>query len=85
MIVARLTEYILRMFRFDLIDEMRRTPNLIYNTSSASGGQEEEVYTDSCYYFDPHTAALMANVRSTSSDATSSKVSASSQVLCTHK
>ncbi|KAF9340314.1 hypothetical protein BGZ91_002605 [Linnemannia elongata] len=44
------------------LDEMRRTPKLIYNNSSASGGQEEEVYTDSCYYFDPHTAALMANV-----------------------
>ncbi|KAF9550383.1 hypothetical protein EC957_000685 [Mortierella hygrophila] len=42
--------------------EMRRTPKLIYNSSSASEGQEEEVYTDSCYYFDPHTAALMANV-----------------------
>ncbi|KAF9140521.1 hypothetical protein BGX30_006410 [Mortierella sp. GBA39] len=44
------------------LDEMRRTPKLIYNNSSASEGQEEEVYTDSCYYFDPHTAALMANV-----------------------
>ncbi|KAG9067380.1 hypothetical protein KI688_012163 [Linnemannia hyalina] len=44
------------------LDEMRRTSNLIYNNSSASKSQEEEVYTDSCYYFDPLTAALMANV-----------------------
>ena len=66
MIVARLTEHILRALRFHLIDEMRRTPELIYNNSSASVGQEEEVYTDSCYYFDPHTAALMANVSSAS-------------------
>lgn len=60
--MAKLTDHILPMF----LDEMRRTPKLIYNNSSASGGQEEEVYTDSCYYFDPHTAALMANVSSTS-------------------
>jgi hypothetical protein len=42
------------------LDEMHRTPKLIYNSASLSG--EEEVYTDSCYYFDPHTATLMANV-----------------------
>ncbi|KAF9153671.1 hypothetical protein BG015_002929 [Linnemannia schmuckeri] len=44
------------------LDEMRRTPKLIYSNSLASGEEEEEVYTDSCYYFDPHTAALMAHV-----------------------
>ncbi|KAG0271552.1 hypothetical protein BGZ95_000631 [Linnemannia exigua] len=45
------------------LDEMRRTPNLIYNNPTIPG--EEVVYTDSCYYFDPHTANLMANVYQT--------------------
>ncbi|KAF8945265.1 hypothetical protein BGZ47_002980 [Haplosporangium gracile] len=44
------------------LDEMRRTPKLIYNSSLAFGEEEVEVYTDSCYYFDPLTATLMANV-----------------------
>ncbi|KAG0380872.1 hypothetical protein BGX24_003733 [Mortierella sp. AD032] len=45
------------------LDEMRRTPKLIYNNPSVPG--EEVVYTDSCYYFDPHIANLMANVYQT--------------------
>ncbi|KAF9908340.1 hypothetical protein EC991_009892 [Linnemannia zychae] len=47
------------------LETMRRTPKLIYsnkNNSVVSG--EEVVYTDSCYYFDPHTANLMAQVYS---------------------
>ncbi|KAF9925405.1 hypothetical protein FBU30_004788 [Linnemannia zychae] len=48
------------------IDEMRRTPKLIYTNQSTSSNnvKKEEVYTDSCYYFDPHTMALMANTYS---------------------
>ncbi|KAG0293100.1 hypothetical protein BGZ96_003323 [Linnemannia gamsii] len=42
------------------LDKMHKTPELIYNNKSLAG--EEVVYTDSCYYFDPHTATLMANV-----------------------
>ncbi|KAF9129657.1 hypothetical protein BGW39_003950, partial [Mortierella sp. 14UC] len=48
------------------LDEMRRTPKLIYtNNNNPEASGEEVVYTDSCYYFDPHTATLMANVYST--------------------
>ncbi|KAF9112999.1 hypothetical protein BGX27_002395 [Mortierella sp. AM989] len=41
------------------LDVMKSTPNVIH-TSSATDA-EDIVYTDSCYYFDPQTAKVMAN------------------------
>ncbi|KAF9984654.1 hypothetical protein BGZ65_012953, partial [Modicella reniformis] len=41
------------------LDVMKTTQNVIYHNSSSDG--HDIVYTDSCYYFDPHTANVMAN------------------------
>jgi len=39
---------------------MKATQNVIYHGSSSDA--PDIVYTDSCYYFDPQTAGVMANV-----------------------
>ncbi|KAF9403049.1 hypothetical protein BGX21_007354 [Mortierella sp. AD011] len=41
------------------LDVMQNTPNVIHNHSTI--GKNDVVYTDSCYYFDPQTAKIMAN------------------------
>ncbi|KAF9175123.1 hypothetical protein BGX20_008161 [Mortierella sp. AD010] len=44
---------------FITVDVMQNTPNVIHNHSTI--GKNDVVYTDSCYYFDPQTAKIMAN------------------------
>ncbi|KAG0001308.1 hypothetical protein BGZ79_004820 [Entomortierella chlamydospora] len=41
------------------LDVMQNTPNVIHKHSAI--GKNDVVYTDSCYYFDPQTAKIMAN------------------------
>ncbi|KAK3812272.1 MAG: L-fucokinase-domain-containing protein [Benniella sp.] len=41
------------------LDVMKATQNVIYHGSSSDA--QDIVYTDSCYYFDPQTAGVMAN------------------------
>ncbi|KAF8985964.1 hypothetical protein BGZ46_000050 [Entomortierella lignicola] len=41
------------------LDVMQNTPNVIHALSSID--KQDVVYTDSCYYFDPQTAKVMAN------------------------
>ncbi|KAF9574454.1 hypothetical protein EC968_006438 [Mortierella alpina] len=43
------------------IEEMKRVPGVIYPISD--DGTNDTVYTDSCYYFDPQTANIMADGR----------------------
>lgn len=43
-----------------MVDVMKDTQGVIYRGSSEDA--QDVVYTDSCYYFDPQTANVMANV-----------------------
>ncbi|KAI8605290.1 L-fucokinase-domain-containing protein [Dissophora ornata] len=40
------------------LDMMQSTPNVVYPSSTKQ--MADEVYTDSCYYFDPETVSVMA-------------------------
>ncbi|GJJ73048.1 fucose-1-phosphate guanylyltransferase [Entomortierella parvispora] len=42
------------------LDRMKRIPGVIFN--GISGDKDDIVYTDSCYYFDPQTAKVMAKI-----------------------